>query len=116
MNFLSDEQAMWKEQVDRFMEREIGRDYIRKCDTERTYPYDGYAKIAGQDWLRLLIPEDHGGMGGTIFDYALLCEGLARYGFDFATAFMVLTPSALVLLGTLVTSTSRRVLDISNLG
>ena len=51
--------------------------------------------IAKQDWLRLLIPEDHGGMGGTIFDYALLCEGLARYGFDFATAFMVSTFTAM---------------------
>ena len=33
--------------------------------------------------------------GGTIFDYALMCEGLARYGFDFATAFMVSTFTAM---------------------
>ena len=95
MNFLTDEQRMWKEQVDRFMEREIGREYIRKCDSNREYPYEGYAKIAGQDWLRLLIPEDHGGFGGTIFDYALMCEALSRYGFDFATGFMVSTFTAM---------------------
>ena len=95
MNFLTDEQRMWKEQVDRFMEREIGREYIRKCDGNREYPYEGYAKIAGQDWLRLLIPEDHGGFGGTIFDYALMCEALSRYGFDFATGFMVSTFTAM---------------------
>jgi alkylation response protein AidB-like acyl-CoA dehydrogenase len=95
MNFLTEEQRMWKEQVDRLMEREIGREYIRACDVNREYPYKGYDAIAGQEWLRLLIPEDHGGMGGTIFDYALLCEGLARYSFDFATAFMVSTFTAM---------------------
>ncbi|HEX4883351.1 MAG TPA: acyl-CoA dehydrogenase family protein [Casimicrobiaceae bacterium] len=95
MNFLNDEQRLWKEQVDRFMDREIGREYIRRCDMGREYPYEGYRKIAAQDWLRLLIPEDHGGLGGTIFDYALMCEGLARYGFDFATALMVSTFTAM---------------------
>lgn len=95
MNFLTQEQMMWKEQVDRLMEKEIGREYIRTCDTNREYPYKGYDAIVKQDWLRLLIPEDHGGLGGTIFDYALLCEGMSRYGFDFATAFMVSTFTAM---------------------
>lgn len=95
MNFLTDEQRLWKEQVDRFMEREIGREYIRRCDVNREYPYEGYDKIARQEWLRLLIPEDHGGFGGTIFDYALMCEGLSKYGFDFATGFMVSTFTAM---------------------
>jgi alkylation response protein AidB-like acyl-CoA dehydrogenase len=95
MNFLTQEQMLWKEQVDRLMEKEIGREYIRTCDTNREYPYKGYEAIVKQDWLRLLIPEDHGGLGGTIFDYALLCEGLSRYGFDFATAFMVSTFTAM---------------------
>ena len=95
MNFLTEEQTMWKAQVDRLMEKEIGREYIRNCDINREYPYKGYEAIVKQDWLRLLIPEDHGGLGGTIFDYALLCEGLARYGFDFATAFMVSTFTAM---------------------
>jgi alkylation response protein AidB-like acyl-CoA dehydrogenase len=95
MNFLTQEQTMWKEQVDRFVEKELGREYIRTCDMNREYPYKGYEAITRQDWLRLLIPEDHGGLGGTIFDYALLCEGLSRYGFDFATGFMVSTFTAM---------------------
>ncbi len=95
MNFLTQEQVMWKEQVDRLMERDIGREYIRKCDMERAYPYAGYEAVAREGWLRLLIPEDHGGLGGTIYDYALMCEGLARYGFDFATSLMVSTFTAM---------------------
>jgi alkylation response protein AidB-like acyl-CoA dehydrogenase len=91
MDFLTDEQLLWRDTVARVMDNEIGRDYVRQCDTERAYPYEAYEKVARLGWLRLLIPEEQGGDGGTIFDYALMCEGLARYGFDFATAFMVST-------------------------
>lgn len=95
MNFLNDEQTMWRDMVHRFMDEAVTRDYIRACDGNREYPYAGYEKIAGADWLRLLIPEEHGGHGGNIFDYALMCEGLGKYGFDFATAVMVPTFTAM---------------------
>lgn len=95
MNFLTEEQALWHETVARVMEKEVTREYVRQCDIDRQYPYEAYEKIARMGWLRLLIPEEQGGDGGTIFDYALMCEGLARYGFDFATAFMVSTFTAM---------------------
>jgi alkylation response protein AidB-like acyl-CoA dehydrogenase len=95
MNFLTEEQQFWRETVDRVMLEEVTREYVRQCDIDRTYPYEAYAKVAKLGWLRLLIPEAQGGDGGTIFDYALMCEGLARYGFDFATAFMVSTFTAM---------------------
>ena len=95
MNFLTDEQQLWKDTVDRVMKEEITREYVRQCDMDRQYPYEAYEKAAKMGWLRLLVPEEHGGDGGTIFDYALMCEGLARYGFDFATAFMVSTFTAM---------------------
>lgn len=95
MNFLTEEQQFWRETVDRVMLEEVTREYVRQCDIDRTYPYAAYAKVAKLGWLRLLIPEAQGGDGGTIFDYALMCEGLARYGFDFATAFMVSTFTAM---------------------
>lgn len=95
MNFLTEEQALWHETVAKVMEKEVTREYVRQCDIDRQYPYEAYEKIASMGWLRLLIPEEQGGDGGTIFDYALMCEGLARYGFDFATAFMVSTFTAM---------------------
>lgn len=91
MDFLNEEQLLWRDTVARVMEQEIGRAYVRQCDIDRAYPYEAYEKIARLGWLRLLIPEEQGGDGGSIFDYALMCEGLARYSFDFATAFMVST-------------------------
>lgn len=95
MNFLSSEQRTWHETVDRFMEKEVTREYIREHDMERAYPYEAYEKIANEGWLRLLIPEDHGGFGGDIFDYALMCEGLGKFGFDFATSVLVPTFTAM---------------------
>ncbi len=95
MNFLSSEQRAWHETVDRFMEKEVTREYIREHDMERAYPYEAYEKIAAEGWLRLLIPEDHGGHGGDIFDYALMCEGLGKFGFDFATSVLVPTFTAM---------------------
>jgi len=95
MDFLNEEQELWRTTVARVMEKEIGREYVRQCDMDRSYPYEAYEKVAKLGWLRLLIPEEQGGDGGTIFDYALMCEGLARYGFDFATAFMVSTFTAM---------------------
>ena len=95
MNFLTPEQQLWLDTVNRVMETEVTREYVRQCDMDRVYPYEAYEKIARMGWLRLLIPESQGGDGGTIFDYALMCEGLARYGFDFATAFMVSTFTAM---------------------
>tara|TARA_R110000751_G_scaffold24824_7_gene68020 strand:- start:428 stop:1573 length:1146 start_codon:yes stop_codon:yes gene_type:complete len=95
MNFLSSEQRAWHETVDRFMEKEVTREYIREHDMERAYPYEAYEKIANEGWLRLLIPEDHGGFGGDIFDYALMCEGLGKFGFDFATSVLVPTFTAM---------------------
>ena len=46
MNFLTPEQEMWRATVERFVEEEIGRDYIRNCDREREYPYEAYEKVA----------------------------------------------------------------------
>ena len=95
INFLDETQSAWLETVNRFIDNEITIEYIRKCDTNREYPYDGYAKIAKQGWLGILIPEKEGGAGGDIFDYSLMAEGLGKYGFDFACSVLVPTFTAM---------------------
>jgi len=95
MNFLTPEQEMWRDTVNRFVDDEIGREYIRKCDIDRTYPYEAYDKVAKAGWLGILFSEENGGLGGDIVDYALMCEGLSKFGFDFATGIMVATFTAM---------------------
>lgn len=86
MNFLSDEHRAWKASVDRWLEREIGREYIRRCDMERSFPYEAYTKASQMGFHRLLIPTSDGGDGGDAITYALMCESLSRYGLDFSVA------------------------------
>ena len=102
MNFLTEEQQLWKDTVERWVDQEIGREYIRKCDVERRFPFEAYEKAAQLGWHRLIIPEADGGDGADIFAYALMCESLAKYGFDFSAAITGSTFTAmnLVLHGT----------------
>jgi alkylation response protein AidB-like acyl-CoA dehydrogenase len=95
MNFLTEEQEMWRDIVHRFMDEEIGREYIRRCDMERAYPYEGYEKIARAGWLKMMMPEEMGGDGADIFSYAIMCEALGKFGFDFAAALQVPTFTAM---------------------
>ena len=101
-NFLTEEQQIWKDTVERWVDQEVGRDYIRKCDVERTFPFEAYEKAAQMGFHRLIIPESDGGDGGDIFSYALLVEAMAKYGLDFAAAITGSTFTAmnLVLHGT----------------
>ncbi|MFG1302944.1 acyl-CoA dehydrogenase family protein [Xanthobacter autotrophicus] len=95
MNFLTEDQAVWLDTVNRFMENEITREYIRARDMEREYPYEAYEKVAKAGWLRLLIPESAGGDGCGVLEYILMAEGLGRFGFDFAASIVVPTFTAM---------------------
>ncbi|MCC7184421.1 MAG: acyl-CoA dehydrogenase family protein, partial [Rhodocyclaceae bacterium] len=46
MNFLSEEQIIWRDMVERYVDQEIGREYIRKCDIDRRHPDEAFQKIA----------------------------------------------------------------------
>ena len=61
INFLTPEQQLWLDTVNRVMESEVTREYVRQCDIDRVYPYEAYEKVARMGWLRLLIPESQGG-------------------------------------------------------
>ncbi|MBT6125547.1 MAG: acyl-CoA dehydrogenase family protein, partial [Halieaceae bacterium] len=58
----SEEQRMWRDMLDTFMEKEVGRQYTREHDHSREFPDEIYQKMADQGWLNLLIPENMGGM------------------------------------------------------
>jgi len=97
-DFLTDEQQEWRSACHRFTDEQIGREYVRECDMERRYYSDGYAKLAAAGYIGLLIPEEHGGSGGSNVAYAVLCEAIGKYGVDFAIAACVSTFSAMNLI------------------
>lgn len=83
----TEEHAIFREVVDRFVERHCGRDYARACDLAREYPYDAFARMAEQGWLGLTVSEKDGGIGGDILHRTILQEGLSRYAFDFGAVY-----------------------------
>ena len=84
----TDEQQLWHDTVNAFMEREVGVEYIRKHDEARAFPEEAYQKIAERGWLGLLIPEQYGGLEADPVMYAIFCEAIAKYSLDFAAAIM----------------------------
>ncbi|MES2314127.1 MAG: acyl-CoA dehydrogenase family protein [Pseudomonadota bacterium] len=95
MNFLSPEQIMWRDSVERYVDKEIGREYIRKCDVDRQHPDEAFRKIAKMGWLKLIFPEDVGGDGMGILDYAVMIEMLSKHGVDFGVAITLPTFTAM---------------------
>lgn len=84
----TDEQQLWFDTLTAFMEREVGREYIRTHDESREFPEEAYRKIADKGWLGLLVPEAQGGLEADAVMYAIFCEVIAKYSLDFAAAVM----------------------------
>ncbi|WP_250282818.1 MULTISPECIES: acyl-CoA dehydrogenase family protein [unclassified Frankia] len=84
----TEEQRLWRDTLHTFMEREVGREYIRKHDESREFPDEAYQKIADRGWLGLLIPEEQGGLDADPVMYAIFCEAMAKFSLDFAACVM----------------------------
>ncbi len=92
----SEEQQMWHDTVHRFIDTEGGgREYARRCDMDRRYPYELYEKVARQGWLGLLVPEEYGGMGADAMFYAIFMGAMGKYHVDLSSAFGVSTFTAM---------------------
>ncbi len=82
-NFLTAEQQQWSDSCHRIMDKEITREYIRECDMNREYYYEGFDKLSKLGLLNLLIPEEMGGSGAGYMEYTLFCEAMGKYSVDF---------------------------------
>jgi alkylation response protein AidB-like acyl-CoA dehydrogenase len=55
-------------------------EYWRDLDVRRAYPEEFVDALTKAGWLGLMIPEEHGGGGGTLTDAALVLETINRSG------------------------------------
>jgi len=79
---LTPEQEMLRQTVRDFCDREISREYVRECDTERRPPREIYDKLAAQGWVGINIPTEYGGSGGGAIETAIVLEELGRAFLD----------------------------------
>jgi alkylation response protein AidB-like acyl-CoA dehydrogenase len=84
----NEEQQLWFDTLTAFMDKEVGREYIREHDASRTFPDEAYRKFADRGWLGLLVPAEDGGQAADPVMYAIFCEVIAKYSLDFAAAIM----------------------------
>jgi acyl-CoA dehydrogenase len=84
----TDEQQLWYDTLQSFMEKEIGREYTREHDENREFPFEAYKKIADNGWLGILIPEEYGGMAADAVMFAIFCESMAKFSLDTAACVM----------------------------
>ncbi|MCP3956687.1 MAG: acyl-CoA dehydrogenase [bacterium] len=74
---LSDDEALFREAVRDFVEKEIAPNAAR-WDEEGCYPRELLPRLGELGWLGAGFPEEVGGSGGSTAIYALLCRELAR--------------------------------------
>jgi alkylation response protein AidB-like acyl-CoA dehydrogenase len=84
---LSSEQRMLAESIRSMMDRLATPDYVRRLDREAAYPYELYRAWIEMGLIRMPFPEEHGGLGGSVLDMAIIAAELARKSFDFFTAY-----------------------------
>jgi alkylation response protein AidB-like acyl-CoA dehydrogenase len=84
----TEEQRMWRDTVNAFMEKEVGREYTRAHDASREFPWEVYRKMGQLGWLGLLLPEEDGGAAADPVMFAIFCEAIAKYSLDTAACIM----------------------------
>src|SRR5260221_13140582 len=64
------------------LDRVATEDYLREHDDAEQYPYEVYAQLVAMGLPALPFPEEYGGLGRGILDFALVAEEIGRKGYD----------------------------------
>ncbi len=84
----TDEQQLWYQTLQDFMENEVGREYTRAHDEQREFPEEVFQKMAREGWLGLILPEAQGGIAADPIMFAIFCESIAKFSLDTAACIM----------------------------
>lgn len=83
----SEEQELLRANVRKLMDRHAPPDYVGRCDRDKAYPYELYDAWVEAGLFRLPFAEEHGGLGGSVIDLAIVAEEIAYTSADFYMAF-----------------------------
>lgn len=83
----SAEQQMMVESVRSLMQRIATPDYLRRLDRDRLYPYELYDAWVEAGLIALPFAPEHGGLGASVLDLAIVAEEIGRASADVAMAF-----------------------------
>jgi len=96
---LSDEQELLKKEARRFFDSEFPKKLVGELqESELGYSPEVWRKMASLGWLGLVIPEEYGGIGGTLLDLGVLFEEIGKTACP-SPLFATIAFGALPLLG-----------------
>jgi alkylation response protein AidB-like acyl-CoA dehydrogenase len=73
-------------------------EYLRNHDDAEEYPYEVYQRFVEMGLLSLPFPEEYGGLGRGILDFALVAEEIGRKGYDLTAVYGIPIFNALSVL------------------
>ncbi len=77
MNFeLSEEQRLFRDSVAAFAQRRLAKDALARAHSDE-YPWDVARDMAAQGLLGITVPEEKGGLGGSLMDAVIAIEQVA---------------------------------------
>lgn len=94
----TEEQRDIVDAVRSMLDRVCTDEYLRRHDEAEEYPYELYAELAGMGLLALPFPEEYGGLGRGLLDFALVAEEIGRKGYDLAAVYGIPIFNALTVL------------------
>ena len=83
----TEEQNMLRESVRKMLDRIATPAYVRAMDQEARYPYEVYDAIVEMGLISMVFPEQYGGLGGNVIDFAIIAEELGRKSYDLMGAY-----------------------------
>jgi alkylation response protein AidB-like acyl-CoA dehydrogenase len=94
----TEEQRDVLDAVRSMMDRVATEDFLRSHDDEERYPYTLYEQFVAMGLMGLPFPEEYGGLGRGILDFALVAEEIGRKGYDLAAVYGIPIFNALTIL------------------
>jgi alkylation response protein AidB-like acyl-CoA dehydrogenase len=80
------------------MDRVATEEYLSAHDDAEEYPYELYRHFVDMGLLGLPFPEEYGGLGRGILDFALVSEEIGRKGYDLCAVYGIPIFNALTVL------------------
>ena len=73
---LNEEQTMFRDSVAAFAQRHLAAGALERAHSD-DYPWDVARMMAEQGLIGITVPEDKGGLGGTLMDAVIAIETIA---------------------------------------
>ena len=76
---LSEEQVLIRDSASRFLEEAVPfAQRQATCETDDGYDSDLWQACAEMGWLGIMVPEENGGLGGSIVDATLIQQQMGK--------------------------------------